>query len=195
MGAQICRSDGTFDQCVCIQQIPLPDMATGNTVTPVIHDLAMSTTSSGGDKRVFITSTTYVGSAVRTACDAAAGAASLGGTWVPWLSGPSGNAIDAITATGPWKLLDGTLVFNNHAALGAQPLMPIVLDENGGAVSTFDRVWTGTSNGGVSSASNCSGWSTTANDATYGDPNTPSSWTDVGSGPCSNPRHVYCFEN
>src|SRR6184192_332201 len=84
MGAQSCRPDGTFDVCVCtdpIQNSSPVDMSQPSRQSP--PDQAVS---SGGARRIFVTSTAYVGSAVTTACSNAAAAANLGGTWTPWLS-------------------------------------------------------------------------------------------------------------
>src|SRR5437016_3643883 len=129
-GAQICRPDGTFDSCQCTIQHggPVVDMG-GNSQNPILHDLALSPATGG--KRVFVTSTAYLGSAVTSACSDAAAAANLGGTWDAWLSTQSMDAIDKVTGSGPWKRLDGQVAFNNHAGLATQPLVAIDITENG----------------------------------------------------------------
>lgn len=72
--------------------------------------------ASGGGARVFVTATSYAakslgGGASRVAgadgfCANAAAAAGLGGNWVAWLSTSTVNAIDRVTGTGPWYLVD-----------------------------------------------------------------------------------------
>jgi hypothetical protein len=197
MGAQSCRADGTYDACVCqgpIGNPPVRDMSDDNQPVP-IHDLAMPV-SSGGDKRVFITSTAYVGSAVTDACSVAAAAANLGGTWTAWLSTDTQDAIDRVTGNGPWKRLDGVVVFNNHANLATQPLAQIVIDENGDLVDGF--VWTGTNTGGRKATYTCGSWTSGSVTVagTYGRLDLGAqSWSAYNDMPCDNPLHVYCLEN
>jgi hypothetical protein len=200
IGAQSCRPDGTFDVCVCAMPInnqPIGDIRDmgGNNQQGIIHDLA-TPGSSGGAKRVFVTSTSYVGSAVLDACSTAAAAANLGGTWKPWLSTAGQDALDSISATGPWKRLDGVLVFNNHANLATQPLALIDIDENGSLAG--GAAWTGTNTGGRKSIYNCQSWTDGSSSAIgdYGrvDQGTDQ-WTAAGATDCSQPLRVYCLEN
>src|SRR5438874_13142268 len=76
-GAQVCRSDRTFDACQCTS---LNGGGGGG-------DMAMAGGGGngggggGGSKRVFVTSVGYAGPAVLTICQNAAASVNLGGTW------------------------------------------------------------------------------------------------------------------
>jgi hypothetical protein len=196
-GAQTCRADGTYDTCVCVNNPIVEDMGGRTTNHNNTPDMA-TPVSTGGAKRVFVTSTAYVSSAVMSACGNAAAAANLGGTWQSWLSTSTLDAIDAVTGNGPWKLLNGQLVFNNHANLTTQPLAVINVDENGQTVPAGTRVWTGTDTGGRSSAGSngtCADWGQVGADTgSYGSVDSTAEWSYVSYEPCFNPNHVYCFE-
>jgi hypothetical protein len=187
MGAQTCRSDGSFDPCQCQPTMFPPVGAPDNNNN-------MTTTG----KRVFVTGTGYVSSAVTSACGNAAAAANLGGTWQSWLSTSTVDAIDAVTGNGPWHRLDGQLAFNNHFGLTTQPLVPINIDENGRQVSASTRVWTGTDTGGrhtVGSNGTCADWGHVGADTgSAGFSDQTAAWTFASEDACYNPYHVYCFE-
>src|SRR5438132_10727847 len=80
-GAQVCRSDRTFDACQCTAPVGGGggDMAGGG-------GGGGGDGGGGGSKRVFVTSVGYAGSAVMTVCQNAAASVNLGGTWTPWAS-------------------------------------------------------------------------------------------------------------
>jgi hypothetical protein len=165
--------------------------------------------------RVFVTSTksnadlmTAGGSPINgldggnNLCNAAAGAAGLGGSWNVWLSTSAIDAIDLIPGNGPWYLVDGTtLVFTSKAALTSNPMSAITLDETGHTTSgTGDTaVWTGTkANGTVDTGATCGDWSATTGISfigVSGDSN--ESWTASFFGfNCSSPQvRLYCFES
>lgn len=158
-------------------------------------------------KRVFVASTQHDGNfggltGADAFCTSAANAAHLGGgPWVAWLSSSTTNAIDRITGDGPWKLVDGTAVFANKAALAMPPSVAIDLDEHGAQPGGADNMWTGTLANGTASAYTCMDWtSTSSNDAgsTGMRVNADATWTDSGAGYsllCSNAQpRIYCFE-
>jgi hypothetical protein len=122
----------------------------------------------------------------------------LGGSWVAWLSGAdtnAPNAIDRVKGTGPWALLDGTVVFANHAQLATKPTAVINVFENGQKAPTGTPAWTGTLTGGVGSGSTCAGWTSMSYSGTIGDTSSTASWTSTGNTyPCSDTMNVYCFE-
>ena len=136
-------------------------------------------------------------------CASAATAASLGGTWVAWLSTSTTRAIDRITSPGPWKLVggDGGIVFSNHAALTIlAPDRPINLSEWGTTpTATNGYFWAGTEAGGGSSGATCSNWQSAAANVTGSIGSTLSSgqgqgWLGGSSIACSGMRAILCIE-
>jgi hypothetical protein len=131
--------------------------------------------------RVFITSlqwTANLGGAAGAdaKCQAAANGASLGGTWMAWLSTSTSTPDARFThSTVPYKLLDGTLIANDWADLTSGALEnPINRDEHDAVVNWFDMspytygytgiAWTSTYTNGKSmltngATSNCSDFS------------------------------------
>lgn len=198
-GAQVCQGDGTFAECSCTgtgTDTPSGGGDGGSTLNP-----DLGTTS--GPKRVFVTKLTYSASAVSDQiCQNAADAVSLGGTWKAWLSyqyevGKNKNAIDRITGTGPWKLLTGEVVFQNHAQLSTTPSVPIQVTESGTKLGVSELVFTGTTTGGVTSNEDCSEWSSTSSGYTVTLGLCSASdtrWSADASQPCNFGAHLYCFE-
>lgn len=171
---------------------------------------AADAAATGGDKRVFVTRTTYNGDLGGLAgaddkCQTAAEAFSLGGTWVAWLSDSSNSALARVTATGPWKDLSGESVFTNRAMLETLPLVNIAVHESGERAQSSD-VWTGTSTGGEASTSHCDNWSRSnllsgglhGEFETSGDTNvndgTTDNWTSRFLSDCDEAKRLYCFE-
>jgi hypothetical protein len=204
-GAQLCKGDGTFAACQCASGATSPgvgdDMATGtggNGNTGSGGDMATGGNHTG-QKRVFVTSSAYAGSVAASVCQTVADSVSLGGTWIAWLSlstAPTPDAINRVQGTGPWALLDGTVVFANHAQLATKPTALIDVFETGQKAPGALSVWTGTLTGGVHSGSDCNGWSSMGYYGDYGTTSSTASWTAAGgSAPsCSDVMHVYCFE-
>lgn len=167
--------------------------------------------SSSGDKRVFVTRTTYTGDlgglqGADQKCQTAADAFSIGGTWIAWLSDSSNHALDRIAGNGPWLNLSGETIFTNRAMLMTLPLANISVQENGEAASS-SQVWTGTQTGGQQSTSHCDDWSRSnllsgglyGEFETTGDSNTndgpTDTWTSSGFlSDCDNQMRLYCFE-
>jgi len=205
-GAQVCGGDGTYAACDC--------GGAGNVGGNGGDDMAMGGGGSGGggsgggggtstgSKRVFVTSTLYAGSVVKSVCGNAADAVGLGGTWLPWLSeseaGAESDAIATIQGSGPWVRLDGMVAFANHAQLATTPSVPINVTEKMQVVGATedDAVWTGTLSGGVHGTDDCFGWTSSGNLGSYGHASETSRWTASGtSDSCSSGTHrVYCFE-
>jgi hypothetical protein len=181
-GAQTCDGSGTWDVCQCTGSHPSGGMDGGDP-------------PAGGSKRVFITKLRYSSTLAKTACQTVADAASLGGTWIPWLSYANGtDASSAITGSGPWTLLSGDVIFSNHAQLGTAPAVPINVAEDKSKIESGEYVWTGTLLGGIHSSENCSQWGGDSSFATVGTVSTPDAWTDTSSISCGSTAHLYCFE-
>jgi len=161
-------------------------------------DAAPADTTNPAGKRVFITSGTFSGTAVTGVCGRAATANHLGGAWTEWLSMTGHDAIDNVTGSGPWRRLDGQVVFADHAGLAGvttAPLVNIDIDENGSKLVNEAKVWTGTNPLGRVASQNCTNWT---DEATWGaigrSISMPVLWTDATSDACNQEAHVYCFE-
>ncbi len=209
-GTQVCSNDGnSWQACVC----------TGDAGADASGDANGDGSQVGASaKRVFVTSTTYVGSfggltqadalckQVADAATAAGQGSFNGAIWKAWLSDSSTNAIARITDVGPWYRVDQkTKVFDDKAELAltqASLSAPIALDELGAAVVGNASYWTGTMPGGTKDPNTCSDWLSPADggatvlmgqsgQATK----TDNSWTANQSGvSCSFPLHLLCFE-
>lgn len=133
-------------------------------------------------------------------CKQLATAASLGGSgkWVAWLSVNGTDAIDRVTARGPWQLVTGQLVASTKASLTSGSLLaPIRRTESGTLVApSDDRVWTGTRANGTSQDLACNGWSSggsgfgSVGEAEFAN----ADWTAQSIEACANANRVYCFE-
>lgn len=163
--------------------------------------------SEGNVARVFVTSAGYAakslgGGATGAAgadgfCTNAAEAGSLGGKWVAWLSTSRKNAVERVTGTGPWTLVDGkTLVFPNKASLATVPRVGIGMNELGEQSEVTREVWTGTSNGGVASTFTCDDWTNGTNTGRgmTGIAGQRDEWTKFLESSCDREMSVYCFE-
>lgn len=160
---------------------------------------------STGTKRLFMTSSSYTGNLKAAGggatglaggdalCNLAAQAANVNGRWVAWLSAGSTRAFDRVTSTGPWLLMGtSTVVFNNKASLATTPIVAIDRNERGQLWT--GQYWTGTSNGGGGTGTDCNAWEFTSNYGTYGDGDTEAVWTNASYTACSNMRALLCFE-
>ena len=193
-GAQVCNSSGNLAACTCTSS------SNGNDGM-AITDMA-STDTASRPKRVFVTKLSYAATAVSDAlCQNVAESVSLGGTWKAWLtyrfSTETRTAITRITSEGPWRLLTGELVFQNHGQLATTPNVPIQVTEMGTVLPANEPVWTGTTIGGVSSTYDCQGWSENRSifSGTYGSSSSATStWTNYSIRSCDYTAHLYCFE-
>lgn len=204
-GAQVCKGDGSYAACQCgaTANGGGDDMAGGGTGGNASGGGDMATGGgSSGAKRLFVTSSTYAGSVAASVCQTVADSVNLGGSWLPWLSAsgqPQPDAIDRISGSGPWQLLDGTVAFANHAQLATSPSVPINMTELGQKLdgnSTTMGVWTGTLTSGVQSGWDCNHWTSTGYNGDTGSAATTDHWTADGSSAvsCASTYHVYCFE-
>jgi hypothetical protein len=188
-GAQLCKDDGTYASCTCSGGSG-PDGA------------AEDQSSSGGPKRVFVTRLTYLATAISDSlCQNVASGAGLGGTWKAWLSynySAATPAINQVKSNGPWKLLTGEVVFQNHGQLATTPNVPIQVNEQGALLPANEYVWTGTTTGGVTSGNDCLVWDTTSSSwsATVGSSSASDTrWTAFNNVSCAGTYHLYCFED
>lgn len=185
---------------------PSPSASDNNTAADAgtTHPNDGGSTTTSGQKRVFVTSVTYSGSLGGSSgadqkCNLAAQGANLGGTWKAWLSSGSTNAIDRIADVGPWYGMDGKKVFNNKANLTTTPLASIERSEQN--TIQLAEVWTGSEQGGTAAGMDCAAW-TSADDADEGASGSPSAYQSAGWGghspaqptPCGFPNALICFE-
>ena len=190
-------------------------IATGFIALALVASGAPAATS-----RVFVTSTTHTGDLKTegaalcggTCADGLAGGdaicnkrasdASLGGTWVAWLSTSSVDAKDRLpTGPGPGKYVRATgsmavIADDDMDLLDFLPLdSPILLTETGATISP-PRTWTGTfPDGSLWNASfACGAWADAAGFGLVGFSLSSASWTFDTSVLCSALSRLYCFE-
>ncbi len=139
-------------------------------------------------------------------CNTEARAANLAGVFKAWLSTPTESARSRIAPVGPWRLVDGTIVFEGPS-VGQPRVFPRL---TGSGVDLFfsndTQVWTGTNQDGQLSINRetCAAWTSgLANvKGSYGSlTRIGGAWTDDQgfdttslSSPCSSRSRLYCFE-
>jgi hypothetical protein len=156
--------------------------------------------------RVFVTSKTYQGGTLGglagadAECQKLAVAASLGGTWMAWLS--DGGTITPVTrfahSTMPYVLVGGAQIAANwNDLLDGTISVPIDHDETGSALpaSGTTRVWTGTTAVGAPMGPSCQAWTMVGSGGVYGSTaGTDATWSFVSGNTCDNTDRLYCFE-
>lgn len=131
-------------------------------------------------------------------CSDLAKAQGLPGTYVAWISTAGTNAIDRITANGPWQRVDGQVVAQTKAQLATGALTTALLrdEKNQTPPPAEDRVWTATgSNGMFVGGSDCAGWTGAGSGRVGEAEHTNGQWTALEDEPCSEVNRVYCFQN
>lgn len=132
-------------------------------------------------------------------CQASADAASLGGTFMAWLSTSTTSAADRLVHAGvPYTRVDGTLIASDWADLTDGALSASILTTESGlpvpiVFPEYGRAWTGTNETGVTQTGcagggfgcTCNDWQTTL-DKVYTNPGLPDfsnfSWTGPNGG-------------
>lgn len=131
-------------------------------------------------------------------CNDLAKAQGLAGTYVAWLSTAGTNAIDRITADGPWQRVDGLVVAQTKAQLASGALTtPLLRDEKNQTLpAAEDRVWTATAaNGTFVGGSDCAGWTGAGSGRVGEAEHTNGQWTALVDEACTEVNRVYCFQN
>lgn len=156
--------------------------------------------------RIFITSTRYDGNLGGLAgadakCQARADAANLGGTWKAWLSDSTTSASSRlIKDTGPYKLLNGTVIANGWDDLADGTIQnPININEFNQPASGTSWTHTNEYGGIFGTLTPCNNWTSVGGDYTYdligNYLKTDKEWTAWPSGTyCNVPQTLYCFE-
>jgi hypothetical protein len=131
-------------------------------------------------------------------CNDLAKAQGLAGTYVAWVSTTGVNAIDRITANGPWQRVDGQVVAQTKAQLATGALTTALLrdEKNQTPPAAEDRVWTATgANGTFVGGSDCAGWTGAGNGRVGEAEHTNGQWTTLVDESCTEVNRVYCFQN
>lgn len=162
-----------------------------------------------GPLRAFVTAATWTGNLGGVAgadqkCKDAAIAANLGGSgiWVAWISingAAAVSAVDRLTSTGPWQMVDGTVIATDKADLtDGQLAAALRRDEKNEVVGAAnDRTWTGTRADGTPGQNDCAKWTAGngQNAGTVGEANQANgNWSNLGPETCNNDNRLYCFE-
>lgn len=158
-----------------------------------------------GGKLVFVTSTTataaFDGGAegANAFCeDVAKSAGITGRAFVAYLhlDGLLGGAYtgSSLSSEKGWFLPNGERAFE-PPLIGSVPDVALAIDESGKAIDASAGAWIGSGSLlGLFGGSTCAEWTSSNGSALVGDPSTPPDWRDDDERPCSERRHVYCFE-
>ena len=171
-----------------------------------------STPTGGGPVKVFfVTDGHYSGDLAGVAgadaiCGAEARGASLAGVFKAWVSTSTENAASRIAPVGPWRLVEGTIVFDGPS-VGVPRVFPRYTATGVDLFFSDDtKVWTGTDKDGKLSINRetCAGWTSglAKDKGSFGTLTRISgAWTDDQgfdttslSSPCSERLRLYCFE-
>ena len=157
---------------------------------------------------MFLTSKEYTGAigdggvgSADQECAALAAAAGLPGKFRAWLASAGGSAPASRfenKSTRPYRLVDGTRIAADFAALGKTLGAPIGLTEKRTAV-VFAYVWTAAERNGSPTADggDCVGWTSADPGASGGageSDDVVEEWTKYNDIACSTLGRLYCFE-
>jgi hypothetical protein len=158
----------------------------------------------GGPRIAFVTSLLTTGNfggvagadaiCTKLANDAKIGS---GGPWRAFISTSTTNAIDRMTANGPWKTTAGKIVATMKTDLASGTLKaPLDKDEKAGTPPIEnDQVWTATGKNGAYLAEDCQGWTATTGNGLVGEAErSDERWTARASVSCTEGKRLFCFE-
>lgn len=178
------------------------DTGTGSSASH--RAMGMSVRCIKDEKTVFITSETYVGGEIGgltggdSICQNHAEAAGLSGIYKAWLSDSQDSPKTRMTqSTVPYKLIDGTVIADSWTHLTTGPLSGAIKIAEDGTVLTNQGVWTGTLADGTAHANTCGDWNDTNLTGVFGASTytVHEHWTAfLSTGPCTDKKHLYCFE-
>lgn len=155
-----------------------------------------------GPLKAFVSSTLVTGNLGGVAgadaiCNKAAKDAGLPGTFIAWISTSQVNAIDRVTGSGPWQLVNGTEVFKTKADLTKGSLAAAFRRDEKNAQPPLDedRVWTGTNAAGTVATHTCNDWGGTGGSGRVGEAEqTNNGWTALTDEACTEVNRVYCLQ-
>ncbi|MFT4038312.1 MAG: hypothetical protein QM692_09050 [Thermomicrobiales bacterium] len=165
----------------------------------------------GGPCTVFLSSEKVQGnlgglSGADAKCQSLASAAGLPGSYKAWLSDDTSSPSSRFfRSSGPYVLIDGTVVANSWADLadGTPLLATIKVTETGGDYGDTSNAWSNTTADGVAISSgdpgegSCTNWSSNANNVSggFGSILSKTDWSMVTTTSfCINRLHLYCFQ-
>ena len=188
-----------------------PDAASSTPTNPTTDastaDTGTTTPDAGtvptGPLKAFVTSTIFTGgfgglAGADKICNDLAKAQNLPGTYVAWVSTTGTNAIDRITANGPWQRVDGQVVASTKAQLATGALTTALRrdEKNQEPPLAEDRVWTATgANGLFVGGNDCAGWTGAGNGRVGEAEHANGQWTTIADEACTEVNRVYCFQN
>ncbi len=193
---------------VCVLPTPTPMATPIPTPKPTPVPTPLPTPGSGPAKLVFVTTAKYRGdlggiAGADAKCQAAAdgvGGVVAGKTWKAWISIPSSGVQTRLShGTGPYKLLNGTVIANLWSDLVDGVLLaPINVNQSGNTVSET-ITWSNTSILGNSAVSSspyaCYDFTSTSGTSDGGSSAyTDGRWTQKVNNSCSSLLSLYCFE-
>jgi len=165
---------------------------------PAWHDRVVFVTSGewNGDLKSAGGQSTALASA-DALCATAASAASLSGSFRAYLSVSSVgvNAIGRMQTGGPWKNTHGDLLWSNlQDFIDDWPAVPVRYDERGNELDDYEYVWTGSTEAGESSGTDCWSWELAYDNGAVGDPHLTNGFSHKEDRGCGQTMHLYCFE-
>ena len=165
-------------------------------------------TDGGCDPAVFLTSKEYAGAigdggvgSADQECAALAAAAGLPGKFRAWIATADGSSPATRfenKSSRPYRLVDGTRVAADFAALGKTLEAPIALTEKRAAIA-FAYVWTAAERKGtaIADGGDCAGWTSSdlaVNGGAGESDDVVEEWTKYNDIACSTLARLYCFE-
>jgi hypothetical protein len=209
------KACGASDGCsgVCSAgSCPPSQVCTQNACVPNVPDGGATDTGGSTTRYIFVSSRIYNGNlgglaGADATCQTLASAASLLGTYKAWLGDQTTSAASRLThATGPYVLVNGTLVASNWAGLTSGTLVhPIDLTEEAGPPNNT-WVWTDTDTSGQSIQSTkdlaCNDWTSSTraigDGSVYGwsgdNTDTNNLWTGIAYSTCDTLQALYCVQ-
>jgi hypothetical protein len=157
--------------------------------------------STGGTKGAFGGTAAAAITAANGLCSSSATSAGLTGSFLAWLSNSSQTSVTSLVAsTGPYVLVDGTVVAENGAGMLSGTLVnPVHEDAFGNDVAS--TVWTNVTSAGAEFSStgttNCTDFTSNSGSRTAEVGDTTSkgtAWTQSAATACNSTLSVYCIE-
>ncbi len=143
--------------------------------TPAPSPEVSAPPSTGGRKRIFVTSGAFSGalgsvSAADAHCQDAARVLASTGVFRAWLSDSTADAYDRMAGAGPWYTTGDEVAFALKTDMRGAPSAEL-LDEYAGHLADGVGTWSGSDSDGIATGQDCNGWTnaTSAALATTGD--------------------------
>lgn len=174
------------------------------TVTVAATSTNWTTTTRSGSLKIFVTPSSYVGTAIGgltgadAICQSVANTAGYSGTYKAILSDDTTSAASRLTLSYPIvNASGGSTVAASNLWVGT--ISNAILNPSGSAACSGcpggDFVWTGTTSvGAIATGVTCSSWSGGSNGGLGVDGNINSTWISSGSTTCASTLGLYCIQ-